>query len=152
SVFGEVYDKKRLAPGQIMSVGPEELEHDCSTLGGNSGSPVVRLGTGEVVGLHFSGVFLQANYAVPAPRVRELLAGVQKGALPGAIQVDTTDRTDSASVDLQDSGGSAAKHTFRFDVPVEITVRVGGMSLAPSDGGDGNGDSRGGGRGSHDGD
>ena len=28
--------KKRLAPGQVTDVGPDKLQHDCSTLGGNS--------------------------------------------------------------------------------------------------------------------
>ena len=74
SVFGDVYDKKRLAPGQVMNVGIDEMEHDCSTLGGNSGSVLVNLQTGEAVGLHFSGLFLDANYAVPAPKIRNLLA------------------------------------------------------------------------------
>ena len=42
------------------------MEHDASTLGGNSGSAVIDLETGEAVGLHFAGSYLQANYAVPA--------------------------------------------------------------------------------------
>ena len=43
-----------------------ELQHDCTTLGGNSGSVLLDLATGEAVGLHFSGVYLRSNYAVPA--------------------------------------------------------------------------------------
>ena len=41
------------------------IEHDCSTLGGNSGSPVVDLETHQVIGLHFGGRFGVRNYAVP---------------------------------------------------------------------------------------
>lgn len=33
-IFGDVYDKKRLAPGEIMSAEDNSVEHDCSTLGG----------------------------------------------------------------------------------------------------------------------
>ena len=66
SIFGDVYDKKRLAPGQVTEARPDVLLHDCSTLGGNSGSVLVDLATGEAVGLHFAGRFLEANYAVPA--------------------------------------------------------------------------------------
>ena len=55
-VFGDVYDKKRLAPGEILKVTDSEIEHDCSTLGGNSGSAVVSLATGEALGLHFAGL------------------------------------------------------------------------------------------------
>ena len=66
SIFGNVYDKKRLAPGQITKARKDLVFHDCSTLGGNSGSVVLDLATGQAVGLHFAGRFLEANYAVPA--------------------------------------------------------------------------------------
>jgi endonuclease G, mitochondrial len=65
SIFGDVYDKKRLAPGQITKAQKDLVFHDCSTLGGNSGSVVIDLATGQAVGLHFAGRFLEANYAVP---------------------------------------------------------------------------------------
>jgi endonuclease G len=54
SIFGDVYDKKRLSPGQIVSVSAGELRHDCSTLGGSSGSAIISLDTGAAVGLHFA--------------------------------------------------------------------------------------------------
>jgi endonuclease G len=66
SIFGDVYDKKRLAPGQVTKAQKNVVFHDCSTLGGNSGSVVLDLATGQAVGLHFAGRFLEANYAVPA--------------------------------------------------------------------------------------
>ena len=91
-IFGDVYEKKRLAPGQVTDVGPDELQHDCSTLGGNSGSPVINLKTGEAVGLHFSGLFLEANFAVPAPKVRELLGKVQRAELPGMGPIEVRTR------------------------------------------------------------
>ena len=40
--------------------------HDCSTLGGNSGSAVIDLDTGEVLALHFGGLYHQKNYSVPS--------------------------------------------------------------------------------------
>jgi endonuclease G len=73
SIFGDVYDKKRLAPGQITGATGALLMHDCSTLGGNSGSVVLDLATGRAVGLHFAGRFLEANFAVPAPLVADRL-------------------------------------------------------------------------------
>jgi hypothetical protein len=52
-IFGrDVYDKKRLSPGKIMSVDGNRIKHDCSTLGGNSGSVLIDLKTGHAVGLH----------------------------------------------------------------------------------------------------
>jgi V8-like Glu-specific endopeptidase len=38
--------------------------HDCSTLGGNSGSCVIDLESNRVLGLHFKGRYLEANWAV----------------------------------------------------------------------------------------
>ena len=76
SIFGDVYDKKRLAPGQVTEARPEVLLHDCSTLGGNSGSVLLDLATGQAVGLHFAGRFLETNYAVPAEVVAARLEQV----------------------------------------------------------------------------
>ena len=68
-IFGGVYEKKRLAPGRISSIDGEKgcLSHDCSTLGGNSGSCVVDISTNSVVGLHFEGDYLVSNSAVLLP-------------------------------------------------------------------------------------
>lgn len=65
-LFQGIFDVKRLQPGQVMQVLPETgtLLHDCSTLGGNSGSPVLDLATGRVVGLHYAGFHRHANLAV----------------------------------------------------------------------------------------
>jgi endonuclease G, mitochondrial len=66
-LFGGVYDVKRLQPGLITSWpdGAYVLTHDCSTLGGNSGSPVIDLETHQVIGVHYGGAYLAANNAVP---------------------------------------------------------------------------------------
>ena len=40
-IFGDVFDKKRLAPGLVTRADRQTVRHDCSTLGGNSGSAVV---------------------------------------------------------------------------------------------------------------
>jgi hypothetical protein len=69
-----VFQKKRLQPGNIIgydyidSYGEsvQALTHDVSTLGGNSGSAVIDLYSGDVVGLHFAGMQRVANFAVPA--------------------------------------------------------------------------------------
>ncbi len=77
--FGGVYDVKRLSPGQVMEGGDKtQVLHDCTTLGGNSGSAVIDLNTGEAVGLHFAGLYRVANYAVPAPVIQERLKAIQK--------------------------------------------------------------------------
>ncbi|MDY3562674.1 serine protease, partial [Gemmata sp. JC673] len=78
-LFGDKYNVKRLAPGQVQRLADDLVMHDCSTLGGNSGSPIVDLATGEVLGLHFSGVFLRENRGVPIGYVTSRLARVTGG-------------------------------------------------------------------------
>ena len=66
-LFLDIYNVKRLQPGATVpeQSDAETLAHDCSTLGGNSGSPVLSLSSHRVVGLHFGGKYAVGNYAVP---------------------------------------------------------------------------------------
>lgn len=66
-IFKNIFNVKRLQPGKStgLKLTPKILGHDCSTLGGNSGSCVVDLETGNVIGLHFGGQYLKDNVAVP---------------------------------------------------------------------------------------
>ena len=63
-IFENIFDVKRLQPGKLTKIGGTLVEHDCSTLGGNSGSCVIDLETHRVIGLHFSGKYLEGNKAV----------------------------------------------------------------------------------------
>ncbi|WEF24882.1 serine protease [Paracoccus sp. S3-43] len=81
-LFGRVYNHKRLAPGKVLGMEGRELTHDCTSLGGNSGSVVLDLDSGKAVGLHFTGFFLRANYAVPAPVIAEALRDLSRPGSP----------------------------------------------------------------------
>lgn len=74
-IFGGIYNVKRLAPGRIMD--PDHsatvMTHNCTTLGGNSGSVVFDIETGAAVGLHFAGSARLRNYAAKAEAVAEVL-------------------------------------------------------------------------------
>jgi endonuclease G len=73
-IFQNIFDVKRLSPGYVMgNLQPHLFGHDCTSLGGSSGSPIVRVETGEVVGLHVSGRYRVANYAVPVSAIRRAL-------------------------------------------------------------------------------
>ncbi len=74
-IFDGIYGYKRLAPGKVMGLEPggERLNHDATTLGGNSGSAIVDLTTGKVAGLHFGGSEGVSNEAVQAPAVKRIL-------------------------------------------------------------------------------
>lgn len=66
-IFKNIFNVKRLQPGKSMGLSqtPQILGHDASTLGGNSGSCVIDLETGNVIALHFGGQYLKGNVSVP---------------------------------------------------------------------------------------
>lgn len=65
---------KRLAPGEVTAMDGPDVEHDASTLGGNSGSPVLRQRDARVVGVHSEGDMLLANRAVAVAALQALVA------------------------------------------------------------------------------
>ena len=100
-IFHGIYDIKRLQPGKLWERRTissfrnqvNALTHDCSTLGGNSGSAVVLADSGEVAALHFAGRFRDANFAVPTHELardsRVVDAGVNfAGSIPATNEWD----------------------------------------------------------------
>ena len=123
-IFGNVYDKKRLAPGQLTGADSTSVRHDCSTLGGNSGSVVLSLETGEAVGLHFAGRFLRTNFAVPGTVVGERLEKVLSGRTrPGPVHQSIPDHPEPTTHQPQAVPSPETK--FSFVVPLRVTVEVG---------------------------
>lgn len=72
-LFGSDFGIKRLAPGKFTGNGQWGMEHDCSTLPGNSGSVLFDLNSGKAAGLHYSGAMFRSNYAVPANEIRRII-------------------------------------------------------------------------------
>jgi endonuclease G len=123
-IFGKTYNKKRLAPGGITEVNPTLLLHTCTTLGGNSGSAVIDLDSGQALGLHFSGSFLATNYAVRADVVKQLLDDVRTGRVtrpetrkPAPVPV--APRAPTVMVPRPGSG------TASITIPLTVTVSLG---------------------------
>jgi endonuclease G len=73
AIFSGKFGVKRAAPGEVSSSGQNSIYHDCSTLGGNSGSPIVSMKTAQVVGLHSDGYFLFRNEAVDAASLSQFI-------------------------------------------------------------------------------
>jgi formylglycine-generating enzyme required for sulfatase activity len=69
-ILGNDYDVLRLQPGEIIGEdrGKGTILHNCFTAGGNGGSPLIDVETGQVLGLHFGAQYL------PGP------AGFKKGS------------------------------------------------------------------------
>jgi endonuclease G len=73
AIFGRRLEVKRVAPGEVVRLSSGSIFHDCSTLGGNSGSPVLSMESCEVVGVHREGRYMYYNEAVDAPTLAEFL-------------------------------------------------------------------------------
>jgi len=85
--FRDLYDVKRYAPGRITQTQSAKvvLAHDCTSLGGNSGSPLIRLRDGRVVGLHYYGEYGVENRAVGVDTLQAILDGKR----PASVTVAT---------------------------------------------------------------
>jgi hypothetical protein len=125
-IFGGLYDKKRLSPGFTDNMQGGNLPHDCTTLGGCSGAPVIDLLTGKVCGLHFSGSFLKTNYAVPAATLdaaRTLARSGNMSTTTSNISFSTkapsTEHSEDHLMSLPD------EEEIRITVPLEISIRLG---------------------------
>ena len=124
-IYGGVYDVKRAAPGLIADPAEGWTTHDCTTLGGNSGSVVLDMKSGAAVALHFAGEYLLANYAVASSTIRGYLK----------------DRPWQGS-GRPKASGSAPEHArpapmapgqqLSITVPLTITVSLGSPSLTPA--------------------
>jgi endonuclease G len=137
-IFGKTYNKKRLAPGGITEVKPTLMLHTCTTLGGNSGSTVVDLDSGEALGLHFSGSFLATNYAVPADVVKRLLDNVRSGR---ASRPETRKPAQAPSARIVTAAPAMRIPRTSMDggstsitIPLTVTVSLGNPATAPTRG------------------
>jgi endonuclease G len=128
-IFGNTYNKKRLAPGGVTNVEPTRILHNCTTLGGNSGSAVIDLDSGEALGLHFMGTFLTANYAVRSDLVKQILDNVRAGTVsrpetrirkPAPLPVAAP--REAAGLRVERGGGSAS-----ITIPLTVTVSIGNL-------------------------
>ncbi|MFN9268938.1 MAG: DNA/RNA non-specific endonuclease [Planctomycetaceae bacterium] len=148
-VFGGVYNVKRLQPGKLRdrktcpSFGKQvnAMTHDCSTLGGNSGSAVIDVATGQVVGLHFAGIYLEDNYAVPTYELARDTRVVDLGLnFPGSVGPTTAwasfwDEADGQASErsvtgAQPPGGSSmvvpnGQVVANFLIPLQVTISLG---------------------------
>jgi endonuclease G len=85
-IFENQFGVKRAALGEILQVTAKRLSHDCSTLGGNSGAPVINIATGTVCGVHVAGEELTRNEAVSGSLAHDF---VQRSLNPPRRSVST---------------------------------------------------------------
>lgn len=132
--FSGLYDVKRFAPGFLMvQAGPTILRHDCTTLGGNSGSPVISLASGKVIGLHYSGRFGVGNSAVRVSTLKAVLDGTAPIRVPGT-ELAEAERPDGAHSADHFAGRDGYDPGFLEGASVPLPKTPAGIVLAaPTD-------------------
>lgn len=130
NLYRDRFDVKRIAPGYTMSLEQGSCRHDCTTLGGNSGSVLLELASGRAVGLHFAGLYRQANYAIPASVLKDY---VQRrrwntppelgGEAPPPLAQPVVAPPVAAAA--ASAAGTSALGTMTFTIPVSVTVSIG---------------------------
>ncbi|MEM7469625.1 MAG: serine protease, partial [Pseudomonadota bacterium] len=127
-LLGDVFNKKRLAPGVLKSIDNNVISHDCSTLGGNSGSPIIDMRSGTVAGVHYWGTFPNPiNHAVSATRVAEILDhSLQPNSRLRRNESANTNRTIGS--ELMPTYSFSDNNKITIDIPLRITVELGQLS------------------------
>jgi endonuclease G, mitochondrial len=100
--------------------------------GGNSGSVVLSLSTGNAVGLHFAGRFLEANFAVSSRVVAQRLDDLQSER---AIRRRSQGaREDVRQAKIQRPRNDRLSGTLTYLVALSITAEIGDACQAAGDG------------------
>jgi hypothetical protein len=129
-IFGDIYDKKRLAPGLITTYDKSTIQHDCSTLGGESGGVVISLKSGKAVGLHFGGLFMKGNFAVSALVLMDLLQKLKKGTLPRTNSIQNNTTTTIMENTTKPTQNNSNKISVDLNIPLKLTFEIGAVSVS----------------------
>lgn len=130
-IYQGIYEFKRIAPGQAQGLGELGLEHDCATLGGNSGSVVIDLESGCAAALHYAGVYRNTNLAVPATLLARLIE--ERPERPVEVSTSKGETTrDAARPPAAPTASAVASAAVvvadgqaTITLPITITVNIG---------------------------
>ncbi|HEY0083185.1 MAG TPA: serine protease, partial [Pyrinomonadaceae bacterium] len=149
-LYRDRFDVKRAAPGYTSGLEQGSATHDCTTLGGNSGSVVLDLATGQAVGLHYAGLYEENNFAVRAsvltdyirrkrwntpPNIETHSPAPPPVATPSAPVPSSPAPPDAATVPAQ-AAPVASVHSVggsvSITIPLTVTVSLGSPQLTPA--------------------
>ncbi|RWX42983.1 endonuclease G [Candidatus Electrothrix aarhusensis] len=140
-IFNGIYNVKRLSPGKVKGVDfdGKRLLHDCTTLGGNSGSCVLNAETGRVCGLHFAGEYRVRNYAVSVGWLKSRLAEINGSvsvAFQGLPGLPNPDLPVPPPVEAVTNKEGYDPDFLQADIPVSLPTVPDRDLIAPAQGSD----------------
>jgi hypothetical protein len=148
-LYRDRFDVKRAAPGFTSGVDAGATTHDCTTLGGNSGSVVLGLASGLAVGLHFAGLYEEDNFAVRASVLTDYIRRKRWNS-PPSIETPRPDPPPAASRGVSTAPAPAvsvvasasgpaivvpvgAAGQLSVTIPITLSVSVGAPYVAGTD-------------------
>jgi Trypsin-like peptidase domain len=125
-LYRDRYDVKRAAPGFTMAPREGATRHDCTTLGGNSGSVVLELASGKAVGLHFAGLYQETNYAVRASVLADYISHKRWNQ---PVMIETKSMREPSPPSLQSTRkpqlpGPAAPSPRALTIPISLSISI----------------------------
>ena len=72
-LFDGHYQVKRASPGEVLSSRAARFSHDCTTLSGSSGSPLLTMNGARLAGVHTDGLYLGRNHATSGEPLRAFI-------------------------------------------------------------------------------
>ena len=123
-LYRDRFDVKRAAPGFTSGHEGASTTHDCTTLGGNSGSVVLDLSTGKAVGLHYAGIYEENNFAVPASALTEYITR-KRWNTPPNIETRRPAATRVPAPARVSGPPANGDRSVSITIPITVTVTVG---------------------------
>ena len=146
-LYRDRFDVKRAAPGFTSGIDRGSTTHDCTTLGGNSGSAVLDLATGVAVGLHYAGIYEEDNFAVRASVLTDYIkrkrwnsppiieTGLTPATTPTTAAPVSSAVAQPAAAAASTTGAAAGGASVTITIPVTLTLNVGTPQTSVAQGG-----------------
>lgn len=123
-LYRDRFDVKRAAPGFTSGHEHASTTHDCTTLGGSSGSVVLELAMGKAVGLHYAGIYEENNFAVPASALADYIKR-KRWNTPPNIETRRSVATTVPSAPSAVGSPANGDRSVSITIPITVTVTVG---------------------------
>ena len=135
-LYRDRFDVKRAAPGFTSGIEQGSTTHDCTTLGGNSGSVLLDLATGNAVGLHYAGIYEEDNFAVRASVLTDYIRR-KRWNLPPTVETRASTPSTTSNVPVSSTSvapgstttapavAAATGASVSFTIPVTVTFSIG---------------------------
>lgn len=116
---------KRAAIGEVIATSEQSFDHDCSTLAGNSGCPVIEMASGQVCGVHVGGQALTRNRAMSGSVAQDFIQRTLRPRANSTTPIHVVETPVSSIASVEYGTGNSIETTIPIHVRIEIDAGVG---------------------------